>query len=94
MSRWIHQFADAAKRQFRKLDRPVQAAILEALDRLVFEQSNPREPKVSNLKAMHGKHAGRWRLRVGDHRVIFRREGDRLVILVLAVGNRRDVYRD
>lgn len=93
MSLWAYQFTEGAKRQFRKLGRPIQAAVLDALDRLVFEASNPREPKVSNLKKLGGR-GDEWRLRVGDYRVVFERQGDRLVILVLHVGNRRDVSRD
>ncbi|MFE6866436.1 type II toxin-antitoxin system RelE/ParE family toxin [Kitasatospora sp. NPDC057692] len=38
-------------------------------------------------------HDGPYRLRVGAHRVVYEVRGDRLVILVVTVGNRRDVYR-
>lgn len=91
MSEWVHQFAEGAKRQFRKLDRPTQAAVLDALDQLVFELSNPLEPKVSNLKKLGGR-GSEWRLRVGNYRVVFEQRGEFLLILVLAVANRRDVY--
>lgn len=103
MSAWRIEFRPAAQKALIKLPAPIRARIGEALDRLAFEMSNPEEPKVSNLKAMHGKHEGEWRLRVGDYRVIFERvirederEGKRetlFVILVLTVGNRRDVYK-
>lgn len=51
------------------------------------------ETGQGDIKALQGDQAGRARLRVGDYRVIFQRQGDRLVILVLQVGNRREVYR-
>ncbi len=41
---------------------------------------------------MVGNHAGHWRYRFGDHRVIARIEGQRLIIIVLAIGHRREVY--
>lgn len=40
-----------------------------------------------------GEYAGSWRYRVGDIRIIVRLEYDQLVVLVLEVGNRREVYR-
>lgn len=93
MPSWRYEFKGAADRAFAKLPKAVQASILDALDRLVFEHSNPQEPKVSNLKKLGGR-GDEWRLRVGDYRVVFERHGDRLVILVLQVGNRRDMYKD
>jgi mRNA interferase RelE/StbE len=92
VSLWKLDYTPGAERSIRKLPKGAQAAILDALDRLVFEHSNPREPKVSNLKKLGGRGEA-WRLRVGDYRVIFERQGDCLVILVLHVGNRRDVYK-
>lgn len=93
MSLWKLDYTPGAQRSIRKLPKEAQASILAGLERLVFEHSNPTEPKVSNLKKLGGR-GDEWRLRVGDYRVIFERQGDRLLILVLTVGNRRDVYRD
>jgi len=93
LSSWRYEFKGAADRVFAKLPKAAKAAILNALDRLVFELSNPAEPKVSNVKKLGGR-GDEWRLRVGDYRVVFERNGDRLIILVLHVGRRRDVYRD
>ncbi|HEY9900187.1 MAG TPA: type II toxin-antitoxin system RelE/ParE family toxin [Pantanalinema sp.] len=90
---WSYQFSDGAKRQFRKLDRPIQSAMLGALDRLAFEMSNPSAPRTVKVKKLGGR-GEEWRLRVGDYRVIFEHRGDHLVILVLKVGHRGDVYRD
>lgn len=93
MTRWKVEFRPSADKQLRKLPREVQAAIITALERLVLEQSNPEEPRASNLKKLAGR-GEEWRMRVGDYRVIFERQGDRLVILVLNLGHRREVYRD
>lgn len=93
MSHWKVEFRPSADRELRKLSSALQARILVALDRLAFELGNPKEPKASHLTKLGGR-VDEWRLRVQDYRVIFERQGDRLVILVLHVGNRRDVYRD
>ena len=45
-----------------------------------------------DIKALQD-HNARWRLRVGDYRVVYTVEDGRLTVWVLAVGNRRDVYR-
>lgn len=92
MTRWRVEFRPSADRKLRKLPGEIQAAVIAALERLTFEQSNPGESRVSNLKKLAGR-GDEWRLRVGDYRVIFERQGDRLVILVLDLGHRRDVYR-
>ncbi|MGH1551817.1 type II toxin-antitoxin system RelE family toxin [Streptomyces sp. L7] len=44
------------------------------------------------MKALQG-HNARWRLRVGDFRVVYTVEDGQLIVWVLSVGNRRDVYR-
>lgn len=93
MSGWRYGFTSKAGRELRKVPKDAQSRVIAALDRLLFEFNHPEEPKVSNLKAMHGKHEGEWRLRVQDYRVVFERQGARLVILVLQVGNRRDMYK-
>lgn len=86
MSSWGIEFTQGAGKAFRKLPKNVQERIRTALRRLA-------DSGQGDLKKMQGS-ANDWRLRVGDYRVIFRREDDRLVILVLDLGHRREVYRD
>lgn len=93
MTEWRIEFKPAALRSFNKLDKAAKAQIGKALDRLAFETANPAEPKLSDLERYQGT-PDQWRIRVGSFRVIFRRDGERLVILMLHLGNRRDVYRD
>ncbi|WJX98635.1 type II toxin-antitoxin system RelE family toxin [Curtobacterium sp. SP.BCp] len=69
-----------------KLDRPTQRRILAAL---VLLQSNPRPPGMTALVGRPGE----LRVRVGDHRIVYEIVDDRLVVLVLTIGHRRDVYR-
>jgi mRNA interferase RelE/StbE len=81
------EFRPAAARQFRKLPRQAQRRIDAALRLL---QDSPRPPKAEALK---GALRGYLRIRTGDYRVVYCVEDDRLVICVVRVAHRRDVYR-
>lgn len=74
-----------AARQLRKLDAPVRRRIQAALE-LLAEQ--PRPPSATRLVGG----AGEWRVRTGDYRIVYEIDDDRLLILVLRIGHRRDVY--
>ena len=86
MSRYRIEFRPAAIRALGKLDPPVAERIRKALVLLAVD---PRPPAARPLR---GRDA--WRLRVGEWRVIYSIEDDRLVVLILmvSVGDRRDVY--
>ena len=73
-----------AARQLRKLDAQVRRRIQAVLDVLAQE---PRPPAATRLVGG----AGEWRVRTGDYRVVYEIEGDRLLILVLRIGHRREV---
>ena len=59
------------------------------MDHRVAVADDPRQLGA----AMVGDRAGQWRYRIGDYRVICQLIDDRLVILVIDVGHRREVYR-
>jgi mRNA interferase RelE/StbE len=82
---WRVEFERHAKRELDALGAPTRARIVKALDRLAVDPRN-----ASNVKVLHG---GSYRLRVGDYRVIYALEDDLLVVLIVKVGHRRDVYR-
>ena len=84
MSRYRIEFRPAAIRALGKLDPPVAERIRKALVLLAVD---PRPPAARPLR---GRDA--WRLRVGEWRVIYSIEDDRLVVLMVSVGDRRDVY--
>jgi len=84
--RYTVDLSPSAARTLRKLDRSVQARVVGALGLL---RDNPRPPAA---KALVGR-PGELRIRIGDYRVIYEIEDDRLLVLVLILGHRRDVYR-
>lgn len=86
---WAIDYANTAKTQLRKLDKQTARHILDYMDERVANLENPR----SAGKALTGPLGGLWRYRVGDCRVICDIQDGALRVLVVQVGNRREVYR-
>lgn len=84
---WKIELTPAAVRQLRKLDGLVRRRIVTAIDQLVVT------PRPAGVKALTG-HPGLLRIRVGDYRVVYTVRDQQLVVLVITVTHRRDVYRD
>jgi mRNA interferase RelE/StbE len=75
-------------RQLRAIPQPAALTILRALALL---GDDPRGPDA-NVKQLAG-YEDRYRLRVGDYRVVYDVLDTQLVILVVGVGHRREIYR-
>jgi mRNA interferase RelE/StbE len=84
---YVVEFAPAARRQLKKLDRPVQKRILRRVERL---EDQPRPKTAEKLK---GTTEPLDRIREGDYRIIYAIEDDRLIVLVVRIGHRSEVYR-
>lgn len=76
----------AARRDFKRLDRDVADRILRAVMLLA-------ETGQGDILALQGRHQGKYRLRVGDWRVLFERGGADLPLRVLRVLPRGEAYR-
>ena len=87
---WRIEFEDAALKELAKLDKQVARRILVFLRERVAVLDDPR----SVGEALKGSRLGEfWKYRVGDYRIITNIEDGVMRILVLKVGNRREVYR-
>jgi len=87
---WRIEFADSAAKQLRKLDPQVAKRILSFLRDRVASLDDPR----TIGEALRGKDLGDfWKYRVGDWRVIADIEDGLVLITVVRIGNRREVYR-
>jgi mRNA interferase RelE/StbE len=86
---WRIDYTATAINRLRKLDKPLAKRIVEYMDMQVAVLENPR----SAGKALTGPMGGLWRYRVGDFRVICEIQDGVMRVLVIELGNRRDVYR-
>jgi mRNA interferase RelE/StbE len=86
---WRIEIDPAAQRELDKLDRSVARRILKFLYQRLGQLDDPR--KVG--ERLQGTLSEFWRYRVGDYRLICSLENERLVVLVLRIGHRREVYR-
>ncbi len=87
---WRVEFDDGARRDLEKLDKPIALRITRFLRERVGQLDDPR----SIGDALKGSRLGDfWRYRVGDYRIICDLENQRLLVLVLRVGHRREIYR-
>ena len=77
----------AAERGLASLDRAILHRVDAAIRGLAIAPHPPGSKKLQGADDL-------YRIRVGDYRVIYQVEGDRLVVLVVNVGHRRDIYRD
>ena len=81
-------FTERAKKQLKKLDKHIAALIIGWLEKNIQNCENPR---------LHGKglvenKSEQWRYRIGDYRVICEIQDKEIIVLVLEVGHRRDIY--
>ncbi|MFB4194643.1 type II toxin-antitoxin system RelE family toxin [Streptomyces carpaticus] len=86
--KYAFRFTTAAQRQLRAVDQPTAMRILAALTALGDDPYR----EDADIKKLSG-HEGLYRLRVGAYRVAYTVDDGELVVLVIKVGNRRDVYR-
>lgn len=77
-------YSPSALRQLDKLERKIRERIIIALERL---RIRPESCDIKKLIGMSG-----YRFRVGDYRVIFDMEKDKLIILILQIGHRKNIY--
>ena len=81
-------FSEKAKKQLKKLDKHISALILGWLEKNIQGCENPR---------VHGKglvenKSGQWRYRDGNYRIICEIKDSEVLILVLSIGHRREIY--
>ncbi len=87
---WTISYTETALKQLKKLDRPVARRLVDFMDERVAGAADPRSAGHALTGPLLGSY---WRYRVGDYRIICDLQDGALVVLVLQVGNRKDVYR-
>jgi mRNA interferase RelE/StbE len=80
------EFSPTAESQFKKLPKEVQGRLKHRIDSLT---ENPFPKGMKKLSAEENF----YRLRIGDYRIIYQVQGKALLILILKLGHRKNVYR-
>ncbi len=88
MPKWNVIFTHQADKVFSKLDRPIQKEIERYLSERVVTAENPR----ALGKPLKGNLSDYWSYRSGDYRIIFKIEDDELIVVVIHVAHRKEVY--
>lgn len=83
---WTVTLAPSAARQLRKMDPPARRRIQAVIDLLA---QDPRPPAATQLVGGQGE----WGVRTGDYRIVYEIWDQELLVLVVRLGHRRDVYR-
>jgi mRNA interferase RelE/StbE len=86
---WTIEFRPNARNDLRKLDRSIQRRLINYLEQRVVSGGDPRRLG----KPLRGEKDELWSYRVGDYRIISVIEDKKLVVVVVSVGHRREVYR-
>ena len=85
---WNIEWDDRARKELRKLDPSVQKEILGYLRTRIAASNNP----CVFGQSLSGNKAGLWRYRVGNYRIICKLEDNTLVVFVVGVGHRKEIY--
>ncbi len=82
------EYTPRALKDLKKLDKQTRALILGWIEKNLVDCENPR----LHGKSMTGNLKGKWRYRVGDYRILSVIEDDKILIMVLSVGHRSEIY--
>lgn len=86
MASYRIEISATAEKQIRKLSRDDQIRVLRAIRPLATTPNPPGARKVRGYDDV-------FRIRVGTYRILYRVEGRRLLIIILKIGHRREIYR-
>ena len=83
------EYSNQAFKDLKKLDKYTRLMIRAWIDKNLEECENPTQ----HGRALVGNLGGYWRYRVGDYRIICKIQEDRIIILVLSIGHRKEIYK-
>lgn len=87
---WAINYTESALRQLKKLDKSIALRVLDYMDERVATLDDPRTLGKNLVGTKLGAY---WRYRVGDIRVICSIQDGEMCVLVIELGNRREIYR-
>lgn len=81
-------FSDVALKKLKKMDRYQASLLIGWIEKNLQNSSDPR----NQGKALLANHKGKWRYRVGDYRILALIEDEKIIITIIDVGHRKDIY--
>lgn len=96
MNKYNLEFDKKASKDILTLDKSTQNFILDELENFInnFDEDFEKELiKLTKIKALKGEFKGLYRLKLRTYRVIYEKKNNRLIILVLRVSHRKNVYQ-
>lgn len=82
------QFTEHALKQLKKMDKHTASLITGWLRKNIENCSDPRQ----HGKGLTANRSGQWRYRIGDYRVISEIQDDKIIVLVVEIGHRKEIY--
>ncbi|MHB1646624.1 MAG: type II toxin-antitoxin system RelE/ParE family toxin [Candidatus Acididesulfobacter diazotrophicus] len=82
------EFLKTAFDELKRLDKPVQRLIKEKLAILSFNEDSLK----NNIKSLNGNYKGLFRLRVGKYRIIYQKQEEKFIIIIVRIGHRKEIY--
>ncbi len=86
--RYKVEYTKTAVKQLKKMDKKIAALILSYIENKLVNCENPRVMG----KALQENLDDKWRYRVGDYRILAKIEDEKVIITVVEIGHRRDIY--
>lgn len=86
--RYTVEYSLRAVKDLKKLDKYTASLILGWIEKNLVDCENPRQ----HGKGLAANRSGQWRYRVGDYRILADIQDEKIVILILEVGHRREIY--
>ncbi|PKM56433.1 MAG: type II toxin-antitoxin system mRNA interferase toxin, RelE/StbE family [Firmicutes bacterium HGW-Firmicutes-3] len=82
------EYTKTAVEQLKKMDKKIATFVLSFIEEKLVDCENPR----LHGKALQGNLNNKWRYRVGEYRILAKIEDDVVVIMIVAVGHRKEIY--
>jgi mRNA interferase RelE/StbE len=86
---WTISFTKTALKQLAKLDKAIAKLIVRFMEEKIAGSSDARRYG----HALVGDQKGRWRYRIGDYRVVCELRDDELLVIVVMLGHRKEIYK-
>ena len=83
------EFTETALKELKKMDRQTVRLILGWIRKNLAGCENPRQ----HGKGLTANRSGQWRYRVGDYRLLAEIQDDKIIILIVHIGHRSEIYR-